>query len=297
MLSHHSRPGLIMGTAAYMSPEQAQGKAVDARSDIFSFGCILYEAATGRQPFAVDSLVDTLHNIIHAPAAPVKDFTPTAPAELQRIIRKCLAKDRDERYQTIKDVGIDIRALRREMAEAAAPDRGTPPMSATDVAMNVERPGTGEPANARSISSAEYLVGEVRRHRRGVVLVSVTAIALVAAAFGAYTLLKNKDSRPAAAPQMKVTRLTSTGKVTRAAVSPDGNYAVHVVDDAGQQGLWIRQIVTGSNVNVLSPTGNRYLGLTFSQDGNYVYYVRREKVGATGTPRSFQPRFPPMPSA
>ncbi len=66
-------------------------------------------------------------------------------------------------------------------------------------------------------------------------------------------------------------------------MSPDGNYAVHVVDDAGQQGLWIRQIVTGSNVNVLSPTGTRYLGLTFSQDGNYVYYVRREKAGATGT--------------
>ncbi|HXG54206.1 MAG TPA: protein kinase, partial [Vicinamibacterales bacterium] len=266
MLSHHSRPGLIMGTAAYMSPEQAQGKAVDARSDIFSFGCMLYEAATGRQPFAVDSLVDTLHNIIHAPAAPVKDFTPTAPAELQRIIRKCLAKDRDERYQTIKDVGIDIRALRREMAEAAAPDRGTPAMSGTDVATNVERPGTGEPATARRV-----------------VLVSVTAIALVAAAFGAYTLLKNNDSRPAAAPQMKVTRLTSTGNVTRADVSPDGNYAVHVVDDAGQQGLWIRQIVTGSNVNVLSPTGARYLGVTFSQDGNYVYYVRREKAGATGT--------------
>jgi Tol biopolymer transport system component len=79
-----------------------------------------------------------------------------------------------------------------------------------------------------------------------------------------------------------VTRLTSTGKVTRAAVSPDGRYAVHVVDDAGKQGLWFRQIATGSNVNVLPPAEVNYLGLTFSKDGTYVYYVRREAAGAKG---------------
>src|SRR5258705_5261744 len=87
----HSTPGVVMGTVGYMSPEQAQAKPVDQRSDIFSFGCILYEAATGRRPFAGDSVVDTLHKIIHDPAPAITDFTPSASPELQRVIRKCLA--------------------------------------------------------------------------------------------------------------------------------------------------------------------------------------------------------------
>ncbi|HLE62950.1 MAG TPA: serine/threonine-protein kinase [Pyrinomonadaceae bacterium] len=85
-------PGVVMGTVGYMSPEQAQAKTVDQRSDIFSFGCILYEAATGRKPFTGDSIVDTLHKIIHDPAPAITDFSPSASSELQRVIRKCLAK-------------------------------------------------------------------------------------------------------------------------------------------------------------------------------------------------------------
>src|SRR5260370_6420447 len=93
VMQQHSVPGVIMGTAGYMSPEQAQAKTVDQRSDIFSFGCILYEAATGRKPFAGDSIVDTLHKIIHDPAPAITDFYPSASPELQRVIRKCLAKE------------------------------------------------------------------------------------------------------------------------------------------------------------------------------------------------------------
>ena len=301
----HSQPGMIMGTAGYMSPEQAQGRAVDHRSDIFSFGCILYEAAAGRQPFAGDSIVDTLHKIIHEPAAPVTDFNPAAPAELQRIIRKCLAKDVEERYQTIKDVAIDLKALRREMEEAFAPgrsvasalgggavtsvgqkhsphDASAPPQTSAATLLQPTA-STAETSEARPTTSAQYLITEVKRHKRGaLVILSLSAVATLAAAFGAYKFLNRGEGRPATASRMKVTRLTSTGKVTRAAISPDGKYAVHVVDDAGRQGLWIRQIATASNVNVLPPAEVDYLGLTFSQDGDYVYYVRREKAGGKG---------------
>ena len=100
-----STAGAVMGTVGYMSPEQAQGKPVDQRSDIFSFGCILYEAATGRRPFEGDSAIDTLHKIIYSTAAPITDFNPSLPADLQRIIRRCLAKEPDKRYQTIKRRG------------------------------------------------------------------------------------------------------------------------------------------------------------------------------------------------
>ena len=84
---NRSQPGAVMGTIGYMSPEQALGRAVDQRSDIFAFGCILYEIVTGRKPFAGDSMVDSLHKIIYTPAAPVKDFNQNCPYEIQRIIR------------------------------------------------------------------------------------------------------------------------------------------------------------------------------------------------------------------
>src|SRR5206468_11536780 len=98
ILQQHSTPGMIMGTVGYMSPEQAQGKTneIDQRSDIFSFGCILYEAATGQKPFEGDSIVKSLHSLIYEPAPQIKDLNPLAPADLQRIIRRCLAKDKEE---------------------------------------------------------------------------------------------------------------------------------------------------------------------------------------------------------
>ena len=92
-----------------MSPEQAQGKTneIDHRSDIFSFGCILYEAATGRKAFDGTDTLDSMHKIVHAPTPQINDTNPSAPVELQRIVRRCLAKDADERYQTIKDQAIE----------------------------------------------------------------------------------------------------------------------------------------------------------------------------------------------
>src|SRR5438552_10776206 len=108
VMPQHSSPGTVMGTVGYMSPEQAQGKTkeIDHRSDIFSFGCILFEAATGKKPFEGESVIKSLHMVVYEPAPPIADFNPAAPAELQRIVRRCLAKDPDERYQSIKEVAI-----------------------------------------------------------------------------------------------------------------------------------------------------------------------------------------------
>src|SRR5258708_39115042 len=92
IMQQHSTPGVIMGTVGYMSPEQAQGKTneIDQRSDIFSFGCILFEAATGKKPFAGDSIVKSLHSLIYEPTPQIKDLNPSAPAELQRILPRRL---------------------------------------------------------------------------------------------------------------------------------------------------------------------------------------------------------------
>src|ERR1041384_3564316 len=118
VLQQHSVPGMVMGTVGYMSPEQAQGKIseIDQRSDIFSFGCILYEAVTGHRAFAGKDVIDSLNKIIREPVAPITDFRTDAPNHLQRIVRRCLAKDPEDRYQTIKDVAIELRDLRHELA-------------------------------------------------------------------------------------------------------------------------------------------------------------------------------------
>ena len=126
----HSTPGLILGTMGYMSPEQAQGKTkeIDHRSDIFSFGCILFEAITRKKAFSGKDQIETLNKIIREPAPPLSAINPNAPAELQRIVRRCLAKDPDERYQSIKDVAIELKEVRREMQEGSA-DTTVPPVS------------------------------------------------------------------------------------------------------------------------------------------------------------------------
>ena len=117
-----STPGVVMGTVGYMSPEQAQGKTkeIDHRSDIFSFGCILFEAMTGRKAFAGKDTLDSLHKTVHEPTPLIKDIKPDAPAELQRILRRCLAKDKEERYQTMKDVAIELKDLRSELGSPLA---------------------------------------------------------------------------------------------------------------------------------------------------------------------------------
>src|SRR5262249_47678032 len=129
VLQQHSTPGVILGTAGYMSPEQAQGKTnqIDHRSDIFSFGCILFEAVTGHRAFEGKDSIDTLNKIIREQPPPISDFRPDAPNHLQRIVRRCLAKDPEDRYQTIKDVAIELRELRRELAGSAGIDTTVPP--------------------------------------------------------------------------------------------------------------------------------------------------------------------------
>src|SRR5437016_1000172 len=109
-------PGAILGTIPYMSPEQVKGEQVDARTDIFSFGVVLYEAISGQQPFAGASAAATASAILTHEPAPLARFAPDIPAEVQRIVRKCLEKNRERRYQTIREVALDLDSCRREVA-------------------------------------------------------------------------------------------------------------------------------------------------------------------------------------
>jgi serine/threonine protein kinase/tetratricopeptide (TPR) repeat protein len=171
IMQQHSTPGVIMGTVGYMSPEQAQGKTneIDQRSDIFSFGCILFEAATRKKPFEGDSIVKSLHSLIYEPAAQIKDLNPAAPADLQRIVRRCLAKDKEERYQTIKDVAIELKELRRELESGVDYDTTVPPQVINERLHSTDSSSINSTTSARAVpptvSSAEYLLSEIGKHK------------------------------------------------------------------------------------------------------------------------------------
>ena len=191
----HSTPGLVLGTAGYMSPEQAKGKRVDQRSDIFSFGCVLYEVVTGHKPFVGDSMVDTLHKIIHDPAPAIIDFNPSASPELQRVIRKCLVKEPEKRYQTIHDTANDLEEILEEMKGASNFERSlVPNRSATTVSVSenqssaygsgsVAAPNTGQTAATHSVttssSSLEYAVTQARNHKVAAAIIGVLLVGII----------------------------------------------------------------------------------------------------------------------
>ena len=119
--------GVVMGTAKYMSPEQARGLPVDARTDIWSLGIVLYEMVTGRAPFAGTTITDTIVSILKTEPPPLAQFSPEIPAQLQRIVTRTLAKEQAERYQTSKDLAVDLRRLKQDL-EARTSNAVTQPM-------------------------------------------------------------------------------------------------------------------------------------------------------------------------
>jgi TolB-like protein/predicted Ser/Thr protein kinase len=136
LMHQHSTPGMVMGTIGYMSPEQASGRVheIDHRSDIFSFGCILFEAATGQRAFEGKDALDSLHKIVHAPTPQLKDVNPLAPDELQRIVRRCLAKESEKRYQSIKEVAIELDDLQQDLKAQTASNYSGHAVSSTSAA-------------------------------------------------------------------------------------------------------------------------------------------------------------------
>ena len=185
MIPLHSQPGTVMGTVGYMSPEQAQGRVneIDHRSDIFSFGCIVFEAATRRRPFDGNDALDSLHNIVHAPTPQIKDLNPVAPDDLQRIVRRCLAKDPDDRYQSMKEVAIELKELRRELD--AGVNTTVPPASSEATTSAGMKSGSLESSSSSAISthtsSAEYVVNRIKQHK---LALGILVLLLVAAGVG-----------------------------------------------------------------------------------------------------------------
>ena len=193
-------PGIVMGTVSYMSPEQARGTKTDARTDIFSLGIVLYEMVAGRKPFEGATISDVIALILYKEPPPLARYSPEVPTELERIVHKALAKDREERYQTSKDLAIDLRRLRQHLDVEAELERSRPGTlrdsltATTSGERRAPLPSSSdnrvttvlESGAVRTTSSAEYIVTEIKRHKRGVAL-TVAALAIAIACIVYFT--------------------------------------------------------------------------------------------------------------
>jgi serine/threonine protein kinase len=242
-------PGSAVGTVAYMSPEQVRGDKLDVRSDLFSFGGVLYEMATGHLAFPGKTsgvIIDVILN--RAPVSPIR-LKPDLPPRLEEIINKALEKDRGVRYQHASDVRADLQRLKRDtesgrLAASMQPQAVEPAMSKA----------------AANRGKGRFLAG-----------LMVVALLIVAVNYAVRSYYRSK-SLGAPFQNFTITKLTDTGNLTAAAISPDSKYVVNVVKDNGMESLWLRNISTNSDTQIVAPTRTQYDSVQFSPDGDHIYY-------------------------
>ena len=253
-------PGSVLGTGAYMSPEQVRGKDLDGRTDLFSFGVVLYEMATGVLPFRGESTGVISDSILNREPVPPVRLNPDVTPDLERIISKCLEKDCKLRYQHASETHTDLQRLKRDTDSR----RHVPIDSGKVTATNASR-------FAHS-TSGSAVVAAAKQHKWRVAGLFIAAIVILGAAgIGVYSILH----RPAAIPfeNFTITRVTNNGKSIAAAISPDGRYLLSAVDENGKQSLRLRNIPTNSDTQVIAPANASYRSLAFSSDGNYIYFL------------------------
>jgi Tol biopolymer transport system component len=271
-----------------MAPEQVQGGEVDSRSDIFSFGVLLFEMLTGRTPFRGEHEAAMVYSIVNEAPDSVLKHRPDLPAELDRIIARALEKDAEDRYQHADDLVSELRRLLKQTSKVMRISAG---VTAHEASVN-STSATAQPEVPTSQTSKPSLM------KNRIVVLTSAAFLLVVISLATYFLFLKGTSGAAqdfTLQNMQITRITSTGKAQQAAISPDGRLIVYSEQDKGKQSLWVRQVATGSNVQILPPAEVTYRGITISSDGNYAFCSQRdEKTGISalfqlpvlgGTPR------------
>jgi eukaryotic-like serine/threonine-protein kinase len=281
-------PGTSLGTVAFMSPEQVRGEKLDARTDLFSFGLVLYEMSTGRQAFTGSTSGVIFAAILEREPVPPTRVNPDLPVKLEEVIGKALEKDPKLRYQHAADMRADLQRLKRDTDSGRSGRSAIASnLAATQAASDASVSGASNASSVMTASSSAAVpssgltssgsaaVAAAKQHKVGLSLVIVIALALAAAAsYGVYTLLGRRADPPF--QDFSIQSLTNNGKVLSAAISPDGKYVLTVVLDKGQSSLWLRHVATNSDTQVIAPSDEGFSTIAFSPDGNYIYFRKAD---------------------
>lgn len=255
--------GVVIGTVGYMSPEQARGQIVDARSDIFNLGTVIYEMAAGQKPFTGETPSDTFAAILKTEPPPLSSIAPQLPAELVRIVTKALRKDREERYQVVKDLLLDLKNLREELAFQAKLDR-----SETDEI---------------KVATATHSANDELKGPKVRTVLSLLALAflIVLGGLALYNILSTRGSQTADVPQvLKRTQVTfSTGLDGFPALSPDGRSVAYSSNQNGSFEIYIKQLAPGGGELQLTNDGQHNLHPSWSPDGQRIAYHSKTRGG------------------
>ena len=286
-----TKAGMVMGSVGYMSPEQARGKEVDLRTDIWSLGVVVYEMITGKTPFDGETMTDILANIIHKEPIPISEYVTEAPAELQRIIKKTLRKDREERYQTAKDFTLDIKTLHREVENSgnigfltgqhsvvASDTVGIKKYDSDEAKTLIHHTTSADLAKQTATNETNAYHSQKLKKRNSWLPFGIISLAVLILA-GAWLIRPSSFLQSTVSlDSLEISNVEGGDKAFSPAISPDGKYLGYVNYEDGKKSLAVKQIATGSTVQIVPPLDNGgFLQPVFSPDGNYIYYVVADK--------------------
>jgi len=291
---HKTSPGMIMGTVGYLSPEQARGKGSDERSDIFSFGAMLYQMIAGHKPFKGENNLDIIASILHKEPIPLNECEPSVPNRIVAIVNRAIRKDPIDRFQSVDEMLYELRNARAEFAEDSGGrlfrsadhlvnDDNEPPSRTISNAVT-EAFTVPNRSQAATNTFSDMLIAEARQHPLRM-FGSLAAILLlcVSGVFVINRFVSAKTNSTANFQAMRFSKATTSGNLASAqlAVSPNGKMLAYVINENGLESLWVKQSETSASLKITEPSDVAYDGLAFSPDSNFVTYITEDPNGTT----------------